>query len=516
MPKSEPKDGICWLVGAGPGDPGLLTLRGRDCLEQAEVLVYDYLVSPEILAMVPGKIERTYVGKQSGRHAMEQEAINALLVKLVGEGRRVVRLKGGDPFLFGRGGEEAAALAAAGLRFEVVPGVTSAIAGPAYAGIPVTHRAFGPQLTIFTGHEDPSKPGSTLDLDAIARTNGTRVMLMGVERVGEIAHELIARGADPATPVALIRWATTPRQETLTGTLENIARRVQETGFKPPAVTVIGGVAGLRDELAWFERRPLFGRRIVVTRTRAQAGSLARGLRDLGAEVIELPTIRIEPPSNPKAFREAVRDAHSYDWLVFTSPNGADRFFEAFLAEFDDLREIGGVRIAAIGPGTAARVRARHLRVDLMPARAVAEDFLERFKEIGTVDNLRMLLIRPQEARELLARGLSDAGAIVDEAIAYRTVPETRDPGGALQRLKEGTKIDLITFASSSAVENFLALNVTELSTVTVASIGPVTSATLRERGLQAGVEAAEHHVPGLIDAILEHFAPSGTKPAAR
>jgi uroporphyrinogen III methyltransferase/synthase len=483
MAKTKNQAGICWLVGAGPGDPGLLTLRGRECLEGADAVVYDYLVSPEILGLIPEGAKLTYVGKQAGRHAMEQEAINALLVRMVGEGLRVVRLKGGDPFLFGRGGEEAAALAGAGLTFEIVPGVTSAIAGPAYAGIPVTHRAFGPQLTIFTGHEDPSKPGSGLDLAAIARAQGTRVMLMGVERIGEIARDLIGFGADPATPVALIRWATTPRQETLEGTIADIAERVAAAGFKPPAVAVIGGVVGLRRELAWFERRPLFGKRIVVTRTRAQAGALAQGLQALGAEVIEVPTIRIDPPSDKKAFRELVRDVHGYEWLVFTSPNGVDRFFDAFFAEYTDLREIGGVRIAAIGPATAARVTARHLAVDLVPERAVAEDFLERIKEIGSIDNLRVLIVRPDEARDVLARGLSAAGAIVDEAIAYRTVPEDKDPRGALKRLGSEERIDLVTFASSSAVANFLALKVAIPSNTEVASIGPVTSATLRERG---------------------------------
>lgn len=498
-------------MGAGPGDPGLLTLRGRECLEQADVLVYDNLVTSEILAMVPEGTRRVFVGKQSGRHVMEQEAINALLVKLTGEGCRVARLKGGDPFVFGRGGEEAEAIAAAGLRFEVVPGVSSAIAGPAYAGIPVTHRAFGPQLTIFTGHEDPTKPETAIDFDAIARTKGARVMLMGVKRIGAIARELITRGCDPATPVALIRWATTPRQQTLEGTLADIAGRVEATGFRPPAVAVIGGVASLRSRLKWFENRPLFGRRIVVTRTRAQASSLAGGLRALGAEVIELPTVRIEPPADRKAFREAVRDAHQYDWLIFTSPNGADRFFEAFLAQYDDLREIGGVRIAAIGPGTAARVRARHLAVDLVPEQAVAEDFLDRFKEIGTVENLRMLLVRPQEARDVLAKGLSNAGAIVDEAIAYRTVPENRDLTGALERMREEGGIDLVTFASSSAVENFLAMKLSGLSDFRVASIGPITSATLRDHGMRVDVEAGEANVPGLIAAIVASFAPAET-----
>jgi len=505
MKKTKMAAGIGWLVGAGPGDPGLLTLRGRECLEQADLVVFDQLVSPETMALVPETTERVFVGKESGRHTMPQEEINALLVRAVKEGRKVVRLKGGDPFVFGRGGEEAAELAAAGLPFEIVPGVTSAIAGPAYAGIPVTHREFGSELTIFTGHEEPGKEGSALDLDAIARGRGTRVMLMGVERLQSIAADLIARGADPATPVAVIHRATTPRQRTVTGPLGEIAGIVAAAGLRPPALVVIGGVVGLREQLAWFERRPLFGKRIVVTRTRKQAGSLSSELRALGAEVIELPTIRIDPPRDRKLFAELVRDVHAYDWLVFTSPNGVERFFEVFFALYKDLREIGGVRIAAIGPSTAEAVRAFHLQVDRMPDRAVAEDLLEALREEGSVENLRFLLVRPEEARDVLARGLSDAGAIVDEAVAYRTVPEDRDAGGAAARLREGT-VDLVSFASSSAVENFLALNLSITENIEVASIGPVTSSALREHGVRVDLEAREHHIPGLVQAICQHF----------
>src|ERR1043165_2302656 len=392
------KKGKCFLVGAGPGDLGLVTLRARECIERADVLVYDYLCNPEMLRWAPQRAELIFAGKKAGAHTLRQEQINALLVEKTREGKNVVRLKGGDPFLFGRGGEEAQALAAAKLPFVIVPGVSSAIAGAAYAGIPVTHRGKNSHVTFFTGHEDPAKSETAIDFAALAKLGGTQVMLMGVERIGAIAREMMANGMRSDLPVALIRWATTERQQTLIGTLENIAQKVVAAGFEAPAVAVFGDVVNLREELNWFEDRPLSGKRIVVTRTRKQAGALTNQLRDLGADVIELPTIRIEPPTDLRAFAELVQDAHAYDWIVFTSPNGVNAFFDLFYKLYDDAREIGGARIAAIGPATAQRLKDFHLHVDLQPEEFVAESLVREFRKEGGIENLRVLIARGRTA----------------------------------------------------------------------------------------------------------------------
>jgi uroporphyrinogen III methyltransferase/synthase len=495
--------GICYLVGAGPGDPGLLTLRGKACLEQAQVVVYDYLSNPELLRHAPDAAEKIYVGKKAGAHTLTQDGINALLVEKTAAGNTVVRLKGGDPFIFGRGGEEAEALAAAGCACEIVPGISSAIAGPAYAGIPVTHRAHNTALTIFTGHEDPTKPESSLDYAALARTPGTKVMLMGVERIGEITAALGDAGMAADTPVALVRWATTGRQETLVGTLGDIAAKVAESGFKAPAVAVFGEVVGCREALNWFEKRPLFGQRIAVTRTRKQAGALIDQLRALGADAYELPTIRIEPAENLRELYELAKDAHTYDWLVFTSPNGVDAFFEAFYRLYKDARSLGGARIAAIGPATAERVRHFRFEVDLQPEKYVAEEIVKAFQAETTVENLKILLARAEGAREVLATELTRLGAIVDEAIAYRTVPETEDVAGGIARFRE-EGADWITFTSSSTAENFVALKLPLPERLRTASIGPITSATMRKLALDVDVEAEVHDIPGLVAAILK------------
>src|SRR5213083_678728 len=455
--KSRSKDekGKVYLVGAGPGDLGLATLRAKECIEAADVIVYDHLANPEMLGWARADTEIIYAGKEPGKQSLGQAEINALLVGKAREGRAVARLKGGDPFLFGRGAEEAQAIVDAGLAFEIVPGITSAIAGPAYAGIPVTHRAENSHVTFFTGHEAPSKTKSAIDYAALSKLGGTQVMLMGVERIEAVAREMMANGVRGGLPVALVRWATTGRQETLTGTLENIAKRVAETGFEAPAVAVFGDVVTLRKDLNWYERRPLSGKRIVVTRTRKQAGALTSQLRALGAHVIELPTIRIEPPTDLREFAELVQDAHAYDWIIFTSANGVEAFFEIFFKLFDDVREIGGTRIAAIGPVTAQRVKDFHLHVDLQPEEFVAEDVVREFKKQGSIENERILVVRAEKARDVLPKELSAIGAIVDEGFAYRTVPETRDTSGARRVLaQEGA--DLITFTSSSTVENFL------------------------------------------------------------
>jgi uroporphyrinogen III methyltransferase/synthase len=497
--------GICFIAGAGPGDLGLVTLRVKELVEHAQVIVYDYLCNPEILQWAPRDAKIVYAGKKAGAHTLTQDAINELLVTETAAGNRVVRLKGGDPFVFGRGGEEALALAKANLAFEIIPGVTSAIAAPAYAGIPVTHRGHNSQLTIFTGHEDPEKQASSMDYAQLAREPGTKIMLMGIDRLAQITTELIKHGASPDLPVALVRWGTTPRQHTLRGTLADIAERARASGFSAPAVAVFGEVVDLRDALNWFETRPLFGKRIVVTRTRKQAGTLRDALRHLGADVFELPTIRIEPPHDLRAFAELVRDAHEYDWLVFTSPNGVDAFFEMFYRLYQDARSIGGVRIAAIGPATAARIRHFHLAVDLQPAEFVAEAVVEAFQKEESVENLRILLARAEQARDVLPKRLSALGAIVDEAIAYRTVPEDNATLPARTRfLEEGA--DLITFTSSSTVENFMALQLALPPGIKTASIGPITSDRMRDLGLAVDVEATKYDIPGLIEAIRRFY----------
>jgi uroporphyrinogen III methyltransferase/synthase len=503
--------GKAYLVGAGPGDLGLVTLRAKECIERADAIVYDHLANPEMLGWARDDAEIIYAGKRAGEHALSQEEINNLLVEKARAGKEVVRLKGGDPFVFGRGAEEARAIVDAGIAFEIIPGITSAIAGPAYAGIPVTHRAENSHVTFFTGHEDPSKTKSAIDYAALAKLGGTQVMLMGVERIEAIAREMMANGVRRDLPVALVRWATTGRQETLIGTLENIAQRVVEAEFEAPAVAVFGDVVALRKDLNWYERRPLSGKRIVVTRTRKQAGALTSQLRALGADVFELPTIRIEPPTDLREFAELVQDAHGYNWIVFTSSNGVDAFFEIFYKLYDDAREIGAAKIAAIGPATAQRVRDFHLHVDLQPDESVAESIVREFQKEGGVENLRILLARAEKARDVLPRELSKLGAIVDEAFAYRTVPETRDVTGARRRLlEEGA--DLITFTSSSTVENFLALGLPWPKGMQIASIGPITSKTAIDHGLKIDIEARRHDIEGLVEAIRKFFVAEQTQ----
>ncbi len=416
---SKKKSGKVYLVGAGPGDLGLVTLRAKECIESADVIVYDYLANPETLSWTRDDAEIIYAGKKAGEHVLSQDEINKLLIARAGEGKQVVRLKGGDPFVFGRGAEEAKAIVDAEIEFEIVPGITSAIAGPAYAGIPLTHRAENSHVTFFTGHEDPTKTKSAIDYDALARLGGTQVMLMGVERIDAITREMMARGVRADLPVALVRWATTGRQETLTGTLGTIAKRVVDVGFEAPAVAVFGEVVSLRQDLNWHEKRPLSGKRIVVTRTRKQAGALSSQLRGLGADVFELPTIRIEAPTDLREFAELVQDAHGYDWIVFTSPNGVDAFFEIFYKLYDDAREIGAAKIAAIGPVTAQRVKDFRLHVDVEPEEFVAEAVVRAFEKQGGVENLRILLARAEKARDVLPKQLSSLGAIVDEGFVY-------------------------------------------------------------------------------------------------
>src|SRR5438477_1482407 len=505
MSKGANKSGKVYLAGAGPAELGLVTLRAKECLENADVIVYDHLANPDMLGWARDDAEIIYAGKQPGE-SRTQEEINALLFEKAREGKQVVRLKGGDPFVFGRGAEEAQEIASAGIPFEILPGITSAIAGPAYAGIPITHRAYNSHVTFFTGHEDPTKTESAIDYSALAKLGGTQVMLMGVDRLRAVTSEMLKHGVRRDLPVALVRWATTGQQQTLTGTLSDIAQKAEARTFEAPAVAVFGDVVSLRATLNWYEKRPLLGKKIVVTRSRKQASVLSNKLRAFGAHVIELPTIRIEPPSNLREFAEVVQEAHIYDWIVFTSTNGVQAFFDIFFKLYDDAREIGGARIATIGPATAQRVKDFHLHVDLQPEEFVAEAVVREFKKQGSVENERILVVRAEKARNVLPKGLSGLGAIVDEAFAYRNLPETRDPTGARQQLaKRGA--DLITFTSSSTVENFLSLGLPWPKGMQVASIGPITSQTARDNGLKVEVEAKRHDIDGLVEAIGAFFA---------
>jgi uroporphyrinogen III methyltransferase/synthase len=497
--------GICYLVGAGPGDPGLVTLKARDCISQADVLIYDALSSAELLTWATEDCDKIDVGKRAASHKMPQDKINELLVAKTREAKTVVRLKGGDPMIFGRGGEEAAALAEAGMKFEIVPGISSALAGPVYAGIPLTHRDYGSTLTIFSGHEADDKSEATLDFQALAKAPGTKVFLMGVSRLGYNCEKLIAHGADPATPIALTRWATTGRQRTITGTLETIEDIAQQENFKAPAVGVIGNIIKEMKKIHWYEDRPLQGKRIVVTRSQEQAPELVRKLSDLGADVIELPVLKICDPVNKMEFAEGVANVHTYDWLVFSSTNGVRRFFDAFFATYKDARSIGGVRIAAVGPGTKKAIEDYRFAVDLVPERHIAEGLLDSFRNDYDVDSQTILWVRPENARSILSDGLTEMRAIVDECIAYRIESEAEDPTGAAARFSD-KGADIVTFTSSSTAQYFHALELPWPDECKAASIGPITTAKLKELGEQKIIQAEAHSIDGLVEAIVSEL----------
>lgn len=503
--RTNSKTGTVYLVGAGPGDPGLMTVRGRQLLEQADCVVYDALSSGALLAWTKPDCEKIYVGKRAGKHAMPQASINELLISCARQYACTVRLKGGDPYVFGRGGEEAGDLQAAGVPFQVVPGISSAIAGPAYAGIPVTHRSHCTQFTVFTGHEDASKQESTLDIPGIAAAHGTKVMLMGMSRLRQTMEALMAAGQDGDIPAAAVQWAATPRQRSVTATVATLADAVEKAGLASPAVVVIGEVVSEAPRLDWYSKLPLAGKRIVVTRTREQASELSSRLVELGADVMELPTIRITDPTDRRDFAQAVVDCPHYDWLIFSSPNGVKRFFRAFFAVYEDIRELGGARIAAVGPGTAAELKKVGLMVDVMPKKAVAEELIAEFDrkgdEFGGVANVTMLWVHSEKGRDVIYKELMKRQAIVDECIAYNTVPETEDPCGARARLTE-EGADVITFTSSSTVRNFMVLQIPIPEGCRIASIGPVTTATLKEYGLVPDAEALTHDIPSLVQAI--------------
>lgn len=503
------KKGMVYLIGAGPGDPGLFTLKGKQIMEQADVVVYDRLIGPEILELARPDAEMIYVGKASSDHALPQEQINALLVEKAMSGKLVARLKGGDPFVFGRGGEEALFVREHGIDFAVVPGITSAIAVPAYAGIPVTHRDASSSFAVITGHEKPGKSMSSIHWDKIATGIGTLVFLMGVENLAFIVENLLAAGRSQDTPVALIRRGTFPDQAVLTGTLADIVAQARQADFKPPAIVVVGETVALRNDLRWREQQPLWGARIVVTRARAQASSLVERIRLAGGEAIEFPSINIVRSADLNPLHAALGRLTQYRWIIFTSVNGVDIFFEEMSSQGIDIRELRGVKICAIGPATASRLAQRGLIVELIPEEYRAEGILAALK-----DNLKpgehILLPRAQGAREILPAELREWGVMVDEVETYQAkAVESIDPGQK-EKILRG-EADYLTFTSSSTVSNFVKIlgadkvNAINAS-VKVACIGPVTAATAREFGFEVNLMPAKYTIDALLEVIIQDY----------
>ncbi len=503
-------NGKVYLVGAGPGDPELITLKGLECIKNADVIIYDYLASPSLLKHAREHAEIIYVGKKGGDHTLSQDRINALIAEKAQKGFTVTRLKGGDPFIFGRGGEEAEVLIDARIPFEIIPGVTSAIAAPAYAGIPLTHRKFTSTIAFVTGHEDPAKAESNIDWAALAKGIGTLVFLMGVKNLPHITDRLMHHGMSPDTPVALVRWGTTPKQTTVSGTLDTIVERTKAAGLKPPAIIVVGHVVKLREKMRWFETRPLMGQCIVVTRAREQASDLVKRLSDLGAECLECPTIKVSPPQDVKPLDQAMENLSSYDWLIFTSVNGVNFFFERLFQKNKDVRALKDIHTAVIGPATEKRLFDFGLKSDIVPESYRAESVVKAFAG-KDVTGRKILLPRAKEARPVLPLELKKMGAVVDEVTAYCTHAVKDNTDVLSARLKERS-IDMITFTSSSTVKNFRALFPNEdlkdlMRGVTIASIGPVTADTARDLGFDVHIIAESYTIPGLCQAILTHFS---------
>ncbi|NPV92238.1 MAG: uroporphyrinogen-III C-methyltransferase [Firmicutes bacterium] len=502
--------GTVYLIGAGPGDHKLITLRGAECLKQSEVVVYDRLVNPRLLALAPPQAEMIYVGKDSNRHVLSQDGINRLLVGKAREGKTVARLKGGDPFVFGRGGEEAEELREAGIPFEVVPGITSAIAVPAYAGIPVTHRQYSSTLTLVTGHEDPFKPDSSIAWDSLAGLGGTLVFLMGLENLPEITRRLMAEGLAGDTPVGLVQWGTFAEQRVITGRLGDIVSRAKESGLTPPVVTVVGDVVKLRETLKWRETKPLFGRRILVTRAREQASALSKKLESLGAEVWEYPAIEIAPLEDYALIDQKIDEIENYRWIIFTSANGVQAFFARLWEKGKDVRSLQSASLAAIGPGTSQALAERGLRAEFVPSEFRAEAIAEGLK--GRVDpGDRVLLPRARGARTVLPETLSGMGAEVDDVVVYETLVSSSDPDRLKQMMRDHP-VDMVTFTSSSTVSNFMQLigerpeKVSGLEKAVMACIGPITAATAEGLGLKVGLVASEYTIEGLVDQISRYY----------
>ncbi|RRJ61566.1 uroporphyrinogen-III C-methyltransferase [Paenibacillus oralis] len=504
--------GRVYLVGAGPGDARLITLKGLDCIEKGDVIVYDRLANPSLLRKAKPGAEKIYVGKRTDRHTMKQEDISRLLVDLALAGKTVVRLKGGDPTIFGRGGEEAELLRKHGIPYEIVPGITAAISVPAYAGIPVTHRDLASSVSIITGHESPDKLDLSINWEKVTNATGTLVFMMGVANIGYISKQLIAYGRPPETPVALVRWGTRAEQETLTGTLADIEHKVLDAGFKPPAVIVVGEVVNQREQLLWAESMPLFGKRILVTRSRTQASDLVRGIEELGGEPYEFPVIEISMPRGAALERtdEALSRLETYDWAFFTSVNGVDYFFKHLERLGKDIRALHKARIAAVGPVTLAALRERGIAAEELPGRFQAEGLLEAYGP-ELVPGQSVLLPRGDLARAWLPEALRDQGLAVTEAVMYETVPAGEKDEELLKLLEKG-RIHAVTFTSSSTVTHLLAAlsgmgvadPVAALRGAEIACIGPVTAHTAEEAGLRVSILAKEATIPSLIEALCD------------
>jgi len=509
---------MVYLVGAGPGDPGLITIRGKHLLERAEVLIYDYLASKKLLKYVPRDAEFIYAGKRGGvKHTHTQDEINQMLVDRARSGKKVVRLKGGDPFIFGRGGEEIEELVKAGIPFEVVPGVTSATAAATYAGIPITHRQYTSTVAFVTGHEDPTKPGSNIAWDKIATGVGTIVIYMGIKNLQAITEKVIKYGRDPHTPVAVVRWASTSEQRTVVGNLENIAEVVRKNNIKPPSLVVIGEVVNLRDTINWYEKRPLFSKRVVVTRTRDQASELINILENYGAECLEFPTISLEPVPSYEILDQALAEIETYHWLLFTSINAVYFFFKRLFAVGRDVRDLKGPKIAAVGRVTAEALVSRGIKPDLLPEEFTGDGLAEILIKTG-VSGLRILIPRALKARESLPGALDSAGAEVTVAPVYQNVLPKSSAGEKLKedllRALQEKSVDMVTFTSSSTVKNFVTLldigspdEMQKLMAgVAVATIGPITAKTAEQFGLHVDVQPEEYTIPDLVDSIVKHF----------
>jgi len=500
--------GTVYLVGAGPGDPGLITVKGLECIKKADVIIYDYLAAPAHLAHVSKNAESIYVGKKGGNHTLSQDGINALIVEKAKTGAVVTRLKGGDPFIFGRGGEEAEVLIEAEIPFEIVPGVTSAIAAPAYAGIPLTHRDFTSTLAFVTGHENPEKSFSSIDWASLTGI-GTLVFFMGVKNLAHIVKRLIHHGMPPEKPVALVRWGTTASQVTVSGTLADIVGKVVQAGLKAPAIIVVGDVVKLRDSMKWFETRPLYGKTVVVTRAREQASDLVRRLTDLGAECIECPTIEIRRIKDLSPLDRAIAHLDDYQWIIFTSVNGVRFFFDRLFENGLDVRALHRLKTASIGPATAAKLLEYGIKSDIVPESYRAESVVAAFKDKNVRED-RILLPRAAKARPILPVELTKMGAKVDEIAVYNTLQSKADADILIEGLTK-KRIDLVTFTSSSTVRNFKTLLPDDtaklLKGVKIASIGPITSNTAREEGLDVHITAETYTIPGLCGAIVKFFS---------
>lgn len=499
--------GIVYLVGAGPGDYKLITLKGLECVKQAECIVYDRLADDRLLAYARPDAELIYVGKASSEHTMKQDEINQVLVDRAKAGKVVARLKGGDPFVFGRGGEEALALLEQGLPFEVVPGVTSAIAAPAYAGIPVTHRGIATSFAVVTGHEDPTKGESGIRWDKLAQGPDTLVFLMGVENLPHISAQLIKHGRSAETPAAIVRWGTKPEQEVWLTTLGSAADDAARHQIKPPAIFLVGEVARLREKLAWFDNKPLFGKTVLVTRAREQASLLTERLEALGARCFEAPVIKVVPPDSYQQLDDSITRLADYHWLIFTSVNGVDAFFDRLHRQKLDARALGKVKVAAIGAATAARLKEQGVYADLIPVEFRAEGIIAALApQVQAGANI--LIPRALVARDILPEKLTEMGAKVDVVPAYRTVAGEAD-SAKLQSMLAAGEIDLITFTSSSTVTNMLTLlgeNAAQLlNSAVVACIGPVTAGTCKDNDIRRDIIAGEFTIAGLVEAIVSY-----------